>query len=146
MVLGLCEIKCKREQRYRRLTDALLGPVLSGESATGKKLVLPLTVRAEIFFPQEIVLRVRQTLDFAEGFIHSYSYEVYRGEEKLYWYDSWPHPRIPELAATDPHHKHVPPDLKHHRIPAPTLTFDHPNLPFLIQEIEQTLLPGTSTK
>ena len=42
------------------------------------------TVRAEIFFPQEIVLRVRQTLDFAEGFIQSYSYEVYRGEEKLY--------------------------------------------------------------
>lgn len=40
--LGLCEIKCKREQRYRRLTDALLGPVLSGESAAGKKLVLPL--------------------------------------------------------------------------------------------------------
>jgi len=104
---------------------------------------LTATVRAEIFFLHEIVLRVRQTLDFAEGFIQSYSYEVYRGEEKLYWYDSWPHPQIPELAATDPHHKHVPPDLKHHRLPAPALSFGHPNLPFLIQEVEQTLLSGT---
>lgn len=103
---------------------------------------LTATVRAELFFPYEIVLRVRQTLDFAEGFIQSYSYEVYRGEEKLYWYDSWPHPHIAELAVTDPHHKHVPPDLKHHRIPAPALSFERPNLPFLITEIEQTLLLG----
>ena len=42
--------------------------------------------------------------------------------------------------STLPHHKHVPPDLKHHRVPAPHLSFDHPNLPFLIKEIEQTLL------
>jgi len=100
---------------------------------------LTATVRAEVFFLNDIVLRVRQTLDFAEGFIQSYSYEVYQGEEKLYWYDSWPHPQIPELAVTDPHHKHIPPDLKHHRIPAPALSFTRPNLPFLIQEIERTL-------
>ena len=41
--LGLYEIKCKREQQYRRLTDALLGPRFSGEQAAGKKLILPLT-------------------------------------------------------------------------------------------------------
>lgn len=121
--------------RYPAIQHALLNFLRLG--------LLTATVRAEIFFPQEIVLRVRQTLDFAEGFIQSYSYEVYRGEEKLYWYDSWPHPQIPELATTDPHHKHVPPDLKHHRIPAPALSFDSPNLPFLIQEIGQLLLPGT---
>jgi hypothetical protein len=120
--------------RYPAIQHALLNFIRLGP--------LTATVRGEIFFSQEIVLRVRQTLDFAEGFIQSYSYEVYRGEEKLYWYDSWPHPHIPELAATDPHHKHVPPDLKHHRIPAPTLSFDRPNLPFLIQEIEQMLLQG----
>ena len=40
--LGLYEIKHKREQQYRRLTDALLGPMLSGEPAAEKKLVLPL--------------------------------------------------------------------------------------------------------
>lgn len=44
------------------------------------------------------------------------------------------------LASTHPHHKHIPPDIKHNRIPAPSLGFTQPNLPFLIQEIEQTLL------
>jgi len=44
--LGLYEIKCKREQQYRRLTDALLGPLLNAESATEKKLVLPLVESA----------------------------------------------------------------------------------------------------
>jgi hypothetical protein len=118
--------------RYPVIRNALLSFIRLGP--------LTATVRAEVFFSNDIVPRIRQTLDFAEGFIQSYSYEVYRGEEKLYWYDSWPHPQIPELAVTDPHHKHIPPDLKHHRIPAPELRFTRPNLPFLIQEIERTLL------
>jgi hypothetical protein len=42
---------------------------------------------------------------------------------------------------THSHHKHVPPDVKHNRIPAPGLSFSHPNLPFLIEEIERELLP-----
>ncbi|MCI0388624.1 MAG: DUF6516 family protein [Acidobacteria bacterium] len=70
----------------------------------------------------------------------SYGYEVWRGAEKLYWYDSQPHPDDPKLASTHPHHKHVPPDLKHNRLPAPVLSFTEPNLPFLIAEIEQDLL------
>jgi len=44
------------------------------------------------------------------------------------------------LASTHPHHKHIPPDLKHHRIPAAGLSFTQPNLPFLIQEIIDHLL------
>lgn len=36
----------------------------------------------------------------------------------------------------DPHHKHIPPDIKHNRIPAPGLSFSQPNLPFIIAEIE----------
>ena len=39
-----------------------------------------------------------------------------------------------------PHHKHVSPDIKHHRIPAPGLSFDRPNLPLLIEEIERSCL------
>src|SRR5262245_15771336 len=54
------------------------------------------------------VTQVRQTLDFSNDFIQSYSHEVYRGKGKLYWYDSYPHPHIPELAVTDPHHNHIP--------------------------------------
>ncbi len=69
-----------------------------------------------------------------------YGYEVWRGDEKLYWYDSQAHPNDPALASTDPHHKHVPPDIKHHRLPAPDLSFVRPNLPILIGEIERELL------
>ena len=68
-------------------------------------------------------------------------YEVWRGSEKLYWYDSQPHPTDSTLASTDPHHKHIPPDIKHHRVTAPGLSFDQPNLPILIEEIERSLPP-----
>jgi len=44
------------------------------------------------------------------------------------------------LASTHPHHKHIPPDIKHNRIPAPELSFTQPNLPFLMQEIIDRLL------
>ncbi|MCK4763951.1 MAG: hypothetical protein KAW12_17245 [Candidatus Aminicenantes bacterium] len=45
----------------------------------------------------------------------------------------------PTLAGTHPHHKHIPPDIKHHRIPAPNMSFDRSNLPVLIKEIEELL-------
>jgi hypothetical protein len=79
--------------------------------------------------------------------IDEYGYEVWREEKKLYWYDSQPHPNDPELQSTHPHHKHVPPDIKHNRLPAPALSFTRPNLPALIAELEQlvsTLQPGIS--
>ncbi len=50
------------------------------------------------------------------------------------------HPHHPELASTHPHHKHVPPNIKRHRIPAPGLSFTEANLPFLIDEVLQTVL------
>ena len=34
------------------------------------------------------------------------------------------------------HHKHVPPDTKHNRIPAPEMSVTRPNLPVLIRDIE----------
>jgi len=64
--------------------------------------------------------------------------------DKLYWYDSQPHPNDAVLASTYPHHKHVPPNIKHNRIPAPDLSFTRPNLPFLIEEIEREI-PSKST-
>lgn len=69
--------------------------------------------------------------------IEDYGYEAWQGNEKLYWYDSQPHPNDPALASTHPHHKHIPPDIKHHRIPAPDLSFTQPNLPLLIEELER---------
>lgn len=81
----------------------------------------------------------RLVWDTGSLLIEDYGYEVWIGAEQLYWYDSQPHPNDATLASTHPHHKHVPPDIKHHRIPAPGLSFTSPNLAFLIGEIETTL-------
>ena len=91
----------------------------------------------EVFFSNGIRLRLREELDFDAGLITSYGYEVYRGAERLYWYDDFPHPNDPNLVSTFPHHKHIPPDIKHNRIPAPEIRFNRPNLPVLIREIEE---------
>jgi hypothetical protein len=90
-------------------------------------------------FPNNVRLDVAELVDFDVGRLEilQYGYVVWRGDEKLYWYDSQPHPNDPALAATDPHHKHVSPDIKHHRIPAPELSFTRPNLPVLIEEVER---------
>jgi len=98
----------------------------------------------EVFFLHGFRLRMREELDFDEGIITSYGYEVYLGEERLYWYDDFPHPDNPILAATIPHHKHVPPDIKRHRLPAQEISFTRCNLRQLIQEIE-TLIEQTMT-
>ena len=86
-----------------------------------------------------LVAYERLSWDTGSLVIEGYSYEVWYGNEKLYWYDSQPHPADPTLTSTQPHHKHVPPDIKHHRIPAPGLSFTAPNLSFLIEEIEASL-------
>lgn len=93
----------------------------------------------EVFFAHDVRLHVSEVIDFSRRAIVSYGYEVYRGDERLYWYDSQPHPDDPSLASTHPHHKHIPPDIKQHRLPAPELSFSHPNIPFLIREIEELL-------
>ena len=90
----------------------------------------------EVFFSNGMRLRLREELDFDAGLITAYGYEVYRGAERLYWYDDFPHPNDPDLSATFPPHKHVSPDIKHRRIPAPEMSFTKPNLPVLVLEIE----------
>ena len=90
----------------------------------------------EVFLANGLRLRMREELDFDAGLITSYGYEVYQQSQKLFWYDDFPHPNDPALASTFPHHKHIPPDIKHHRIPAPNISFEHPNLSWLLKEIE----------
>jgi Family of unknown function (DUF6516) len=94
------------------------------------------TAEGEVFFSGGFRLRMRQELDFDSELITAYGYEAYRGEERLYWYDDFPHPNDPTLASTHPHHKHVPRDIKHHRIPAPDMSFTRPNLLMLVHEVE----------
>jgi hypothetical protein len=95
-------------------------------------------VSGELHFDHDIRLLVRERILYHRlpAIIDWYGYEVWRGTEKLYWYDSQPHPNDPTLQSTHPHHKHIPPDIKHNRIPAPEMNFAKPNLPALIREIE----------
>lgn len=99
----------------------------------------------EILFTNGLRLRMREEVDLDAGLIISYGYEIYRGEERLYWYDDFPHPNDPTLASTMPHHKHIPPDIKHNRIPAPNTSFVHPNLPWLIQEVDEVSKDRSTT-
>ena len=95
-------------------------------------------LQGELTFADGYRLSVRERLSFDDGTvaIESYGYEIWHNAEKIAWYDSQPHPDAPELASTHPHHKHIPPDIKHHRIPAPNMSFVQPNLPALIDEID----------
>jgi hypothetical protein len=98
--------------------------------------------RGHVVFRSGHVLRVFEQVDFVAHRIARYFYELTYEGEPLWWYDSMPHPDVPELQSTHPHHKHVPPDVKHgsgSRIPAPEMSFTRPNLPALIQEIEALL-------
>jgi len=117
-----------------------------------------------LFFDHNTTLCVQEFLNFELNIIEGYGYEIsrshaqanvlpkveeycrasYSGKEKLYWYDSFPHPNDPSLASTHPHHKHIHPNIKQNRIPAPNLTFTAPNLPFLIEEVEQIVMQQVS--
>ena len=92
-------------------------------------------------FEGDVVLDVWELVDFETRRIRNYSYEIYQAGEKIAWYDPFEHPHLPELASTYPHHKHIPPDIKRHRVPAPEINFEQPNLPALIEEIEREILP-----
>ncbi len=98
-------------------------------------------VTGELSFDKEIrlVIRERIVYDRLPVIIDWYGYEVWQGNEKLYWYDSQPHPDEPNLQSTYPHHKHLQPDIKHHRIPAQT-TFISSNMEMLIREIETLII------
>lgn len=91
-------------------------------------------VRGSVYFHSRLELRVFEYLDLSDGELLRYSYTVLRGEERVRWYDPQPHPDNPELASTFPHHRHEPPDIKQHRVPAPEISFTAPYLPTLIAD------------
>ncbi len=95
-------------------------------------------VVGEIYLDHHIRIVVRERIMFNRlpAILDWYGYEIWQGEEKLYWYDPQPHPNEPSLQSTHPHHKHIPPDIKHNRVAAPGMTFDRPNLPKIIREVE----------
>lgn len=102
----------------------------------------------ELNFPGGFRLTVYERITWESGTvtIEGYGYEGWQESIKLYWYDSQPHPGDVSLQSTHPHHKHVPPDMKHNRIPAPGLGFDQPNLPLLIHEIDRLVEQMSETR
>ena len=50
---------------------------------------------------------------------------------------------LPELAHTYPPHKQIPPEITHHRVPAPGLSVAQPHLPTLMQDLMREVLPAT---
>ncbi|MBT9149251.1 MAG: hypothetical protein DDT28_00673 [Dehalococcoidia bacterium] len=107
----------------------------------GKRMA---TLQGEITFAQgyRITLKERLSLDEGPVVIEDYGYEFWHKGDKVTWYDAQPHPDEPILTKSYPHHQHVPCDMKHHRIPAPKMSFTQPNLPALIREIEKMLKEG----
>jgi hypothetical protein len=97
-------------------------------------------VSGTVFFENNIHLNVKELIDFRKKQIKTYSYEIYLGREKQYWYDNQPHPNDTSLQATFPHHKHIQPNIRHNRVPSLSIHFDRPNLSFLIQEIIEKFL------
>ncbi len=130
-------------ESYEQFVYTLVDQFISIKSST---LVLKrlgadkAVLEGEVHFPNQVRLRVFEAINFRKHLIRQYRYEIYRGDEQLYWYDSTPHPHVSELAATHPHHKHIPPDIKHNRAIAPGFSFEEPNLPLLIREVEEHLL------
>ena len=97
-------------------------------------------LEGELEFSNGLRLSVFEFMDFITDQIRDYSYTIFRGNEKIRWYDPQPHPENSSLASTFTHHRHEPPDIKHNRVPAPNLSFERPNLPFVIQEIIDDVL------
>jgi hypothetical protein len=91
--------------------------------------------RGSVWFKNGLELRVFEYVDLSDGELLDYSYSVFQGEERIRWYDAQPHPEIPELASSFPHHYHEAPDIKHNRRPAPSVSFTKTNLPNIIAEI-----------
>ena len=98
-------------------------------------------LQGELIFDRGYRLSISERLSQENDgvIIIAYGYELWHNAAKISWYDSQPHPNDPTLASSHPHHKHIPPNIKRNRIPAPQMSFKHPNLPVLIEEIAQLL-------
>lgn len=114
--------------QHSTLVLATIGPTLA-------------KLEGQVVFKDDVLLDVWELIDLDVRRILNYSYEVYRSGEKILWYDPFEHPHSSELASTFPHHKHVLPGIQHHRVPAPGISFEQPNLSYLIEEIEREILP-----
>jgi len=133
-------------EEYARLIFSLLADRATVERHTLALYTVSRTIgiaRGQIVFRSGHLLRVFEQIDFVAHRITKYFYELTYQDELLWWYDPMPHPDVLDLQSTHPHHKHIPPDIKHHRTPAPGFSFTAPNLPQLIAEVEAIVADTT---
>ncbi len=118
------------QQKYLSIKASSLVVVRRG------KLVARL--QGELIFAQgyRVTISERLSQEIQGVVIEAYGYELWHKADKISWYDSQPHPNEASLASSQPHHKHIPPNIKQNRVPASQMSFERPNLPELIQEIE----------
>lgn len=102
-------------------------------------------VRGRIWFRRDLELRIFEFLDLSDGELLEYSYTVFQAGERIRWYDPQPHPEIPELSSTFPHHYHMLPDIKRNRHPAPGISFTQPNLTTLIADVARLAQPASGS-
>jgi hypothetical protein len=102
-------------------------------------------VDGEVHFSNGLKLRVIEALDFKVGRLQGYAYSVWRGDQKLGWFDPSPPGDDPMLAATFPHHYHDLAGSDEERQAAPGLSFDAPNLPALIAHCRKLGQPNGAT-
>lgn len=98
--------------------------------------------QGEISFLNGYRITIKERLSFDKEnrmCIEDYGYELWHYEKKFCWYDAQPHPNEPALKVTFPHHKHILPDIRHHRVPSFDMRFIRPNIPMLIREIENLI-------
>jgi len=126
-----CLLIASLPNRFPSIRSSTLTPYTIGPFAA--------EVEGRLTFEAGYVLDVWELLDLSNHTIRSYSYELNRAGERVWWYDPTEHPGDSTLSSSYPHHKHIPPDIEHHRIPAPELSLTRPNLLVLIEEVERLL-------
>jgi hypothetical protein len=100
-------------------------------------------VDGELNFANGLRLRVIEAIDFKVGRIQSYAYTVWRGNDKLGWFDPAPPGPEPGLSDTYPHHYHDLTSGAEQRRPANGLSFVQPNLPALVNHCLALATPAS---
>jgi hypothetical protein len=106
-------------------------PVLNSYDEYSQSLFILLASRSSVDHHSLTIFTTSRTVGICRGKVTFRSGHVLRVFEQ--------NPHIPKLQSTHPHHKHVQPDIKHNRVPVPSMSFDEPNLPRLIDEVEQLI-------
>jgi hypothetical protein len=105
------------------------------------------TLQGELTFAYGYRIVIRERLSYDDAVeIAGYGYELWHNAEKIALYDSQPHPDDPTLARSYPHHKHIPPNIKRNRIPAPQMSLLNPTCRYSFKRLKTSLMKSNLKK